>query len=149
MYNVYRVITRSPIIRFVQTAAEQGSLEGIQAMLKVVTEELESWGTLIWLAGPDSDANAGRGRLFVLGYWVRDPSVRVWHALNFDSATGFVLKSKRPMTITAKDERIAKPAPSLIADSKSLHFCLAPMVMEGGSEAVLEVYRTEDKTFRS
>src|ERR1039457_2547519 len=137
----------APIIRLVRTAAKQTTLEGIREMLRVVTEELHGWGTLVWVLAPGSDLAKGHGRLFVLAYWVGDEKIRVWHELTFDSMTASVLRSGRPEAIQLGDERIAKPTPRLITESNSKYFCLAPMTLEDGSSAVLEVYRVEDRPF--
>jgi len=137
----------NPIINLVRTANEQDSLQGIGEILKVITEELRGWGTLVWMAAPGSDVAAGEGRLFVLAYWVEDTAVRVWHELTFESMTGSVLRSGRAEAIDLEDKRIARPTPKMILDSNSRHFCLAPMRMEDGSPAVLEVYRVEDERF--
>src|ERR1035438_9696242 len=133
----------NPITRLVRTAAEQDSLQGIGGILAAVTEELKGWGTLIWMAAPGSDVAAGEGRLFVLAYWVKDPGIRVWHELTFKSMTGKVLRDRKAEAIDLNDDRIAKPTPQMIIDSGSRRFCLAPMRMEDGSPAVLEVYRVE------
>jgi signal transduction histidine kinase len=138
---------RGGIIRLVQTAAEQKTLEGVAEMLRVVTEELGGWGTLVWVASPGSDPVARKGRLFVQAYWVRDENVRVWHELTFDSMVGEVMKSQQPATARLGEERIGKSALRLLEESGSQHFCLAPMKMPDGSLAVLEVYRVEDRPF--
>jgi signal transduction histidine kinase len=137
---------RGSIIRLVQTAAAQVKLEGVTEMLRVVTEEMHGWGTLAWVVAPGSDIAAGKGRLFVPAYWI--PSdIRVWHELSFDSMIGVVLRSGRPEAISRDDDRIAKPMPQFIIQSKALHICLAPMKMLDGEQGVLEVYRTEDTPF--
>src|SRR5581483_5934951 len=136
-----------PIKRLVKTAAEQNTLDGISQMLRVVTEEMNAWGTLIWLAVPGSDIPAGKGRLFVLAYWVQDPKIRVWHELPFESMIGRVLQSGEAATIRIGDPRIVKPEPRLLPESESKHFCLAPFEMQDGSRGVLEVYRVEDNPF--
>lgn len=138
---------RGGIIRLVQTAAEQKTLEGVGEMLRVVTEELGGWGTLVWVASPGSDPVARKGRLFVQAYWVQDETIRVWHELTFDSMAGIVMRSQRPGTAQLGDERIGKSALRLLEESGSQHFCLAPMKMPDGSPAVLEVYRVEDRPF--
>ena len=122
----------NPITRLVRTAAEQDSLQGIGSILKAVTEELKGWGTLIWMAAPGSDVVAGEGRLFVLAYWVSDTSIRIWHELTFKSMIGYVLRTGEAEAINVTDDRIAKPMPQMIIDSKSTHLCLAPMRMEDG-----------------
>ena len=43
---------RGFVIRLVRTAAEQTKLEGIGEILRVVTEEMNAWGTLIWAIAP-------------------------------------------------------------------------------------------------
>src|ERR1039457_2120699 len=88
-------MNRDGIIRLVQTAAEQKALEGVEQMLRVVTEELGGWGTLVWVASPGSDPAARKGRLFVQAYWVRDKTIRVWHELPFDSVAGAVMRAPR------------------------------------------------------
>src|ERR1017187_4468890 len=138
---------RGGIIRLVQTAAEQKALEGVGQMLRVVTEELNGWGTLVWVASPGSDPVARHGRLFVQAYWVPDKTIRVWHELTFDSMAGEVMRSQRPEATRLGDERIGKSALRLLEESKSQHFCLAPMKMPDDSAAVLEVYRVEDRPF--
>src|ERR1039457_4590140 len=130
----------APITRLVRAAAAQDALQGIGSILRTITEELNGWGALIWMAAPGSDVPAGAGRIFVLAYWVLDSTIRVWHELPFKSMTGFVMRSGKAEAIDIDDERIAKPMPQMIIDSKSRHFCLAPMRMEDGSPAVLEMY---------
>jgi signal transduction histidine kinase len=137
----------SPITRLVRTAAAQDTLQGIGAILKAVTEELQGWGTLIWMAAPGSDIAAGEGRLFVLASWVSDPRIRVCHELTVDSMTWNVLRSDKAEAIDIADNRIARPMTQMNIDSDSKRFCLAPMRMEDGSRAVLEVYRVEDEPF--
>ena len=138
---------QSSVSRLVQTATDQTTLEGIREMLRVVTEELESWGAVIWTCSPGSDIERGKGRLFVLGYWIPDPTIQVWHELTFESMAGSVLKHNRPDSAALGDERIARPTPKFIEQSKTRQFCLAPMLMADGSHAVLEVYRAEDRCF--
>src|ERR1035437_5582735 len=104
----------SPIARLVRTAAEQDTLQGIGGILKAVTEELKGWGTLIWMAAPGSDVAPGGGRLFVLAYWVKDPSIQVWHELTFKSMIGKVLRAGKAEAIDVSDERIAQPMPQMI-----------------------------------
>ena len=134
--------SRDSVIRLVQTAAEQNTLEGIKEMLRVVTEEMKGWGALIWMASPGSDIQAGTGRLFVLGYWTPNNSIRVWHELPLDSSmTGWALKNNEPGPATLGDPRIATPTPRFIELSETTDFCVAPMRMVEGSSAVLEVYR--------
>ena len=58
-------------------------------------EYVDGWGTLLWMAAPGSDLATGTGRIFVLAYWVSDPSIRVWHDLPFKSMTGAVMRSRR------------------------------------------------------
>ena len=138
------------ILRLVQTAAIQNSLDGISELLRVVTESMESWGALLWLPVPGSDAKAGKGRLVVLAYWIPPEAaetLQVWHDLPFDSMTGHVLQTGRADKATFGDVRIAKPTPRFIEASGSRHFCLAPMKMTDGSDAVLEVYRQQDRAF--
>ena len=138
------------ILRLVQTAAIQNSLDGISALLRVVTESMESWGALLWLAVPGSEAKAGKGRLVVLAYWIPPEAaetLQVWHDLPFDSMTGRVLQTGCADKASLGDARIAKPTPRFIEKSESRHFCLAPMKMADGSAAVLEVYRGEDRSF--
>ena len=135
------------IRRLVQVAAEQRTLEGIREMLCVVTEEMNGWCTLILGASPGYDPQTAKGRLFVLAYWVPDPSARVWHEISLDSLAGCVLRTGRAEAAPVTDSRGAKPLPRLIVDSGSRYFCLAPMTMQDGSSAVLEVYRVEDKPF--
>jgi signal transduction histidine kinase len=137
---------RRSIIRLVQIAASQQRLEGVTEMLRVITEEMNGWGTLMWVVAPGSDVEAGRGRLFVPAYWI--PSdIRVWHELSFESMAGVVLRSGRPEAISLGDERIANPMPQFIIQSQARHFCLAPMIMPDGAPGVLEVYRKEDLPF--
>src|ERR1700730_16532665 len=108
----------SAIIRLVQTAAEQNSLEGITEMLRVVTEELEGWGTVIWMPAPGADIASGRGRLFVLAYWVSDKA-RVWHELPFQSMTGWVLQNRQAVAASVDDSRIARPKPEVLVASNT------------------------------
>src|ERR1017187_5616160 len=129
---------RGGIIRLVQTAAEQKALEGVGQMLRVVTEELNGWGTLVWVASPGSDPAVRKGRLFVQAYWVLDKTIRVWHELTFDSMAGEVMRSQRPEATRLGDERTGKSALRLHEESQSRHLCLAPMQMPDGSP---EVYR--------
>ena len=138
------------ILRLVQTAAAQNSLDGISELLRVVTESMESWGTLLWLPVPGSDAEAGKGRLVVLAYWIPPEAaetLQVWHDLPFDSMTGHVLQKRRAGKATFGDDRIDTPTSRFIEASGSRHFCLAPMKMTDGSDAVLGVYRREDRGF--
>ena len=128
-------------------AAEQRTLEGIREMLRVVTEEMNGWCTLILGASPGYDPQTSKGRLFVLAYWVPDPRARVWHEISLNSLAGRVLRTGRAEAAPVSDPREAKPLPRLIVVSGSRHFCLAPMTMQDGSSAVLEVYRVEDKPF--
>jgi len=104
-------------------------------------------GTLVWVASPESDPAARKGRLFVQAYWVRDKTIRVWHELPFDSVAGAVMRSQRPEATRLGDERTGKSSLRLLEESQSRHFCLAPMKMPDGSPAVLEVYRVEDRPF--
>jgi len=134
------------IIRLVQTAADQRKLDGVTEMLRVVTEEMNGWGTLVWVVAPGSDIQAGRGRLFVPAYWI-PTNIRVWHELSFQSMIGTVLRSGRPEAISLGDERITKPMPQFVIQSEARHFCLAPMKMPDDSPGVLEVYRREDQPF--
>ena len=128
-------------------AAEQRTLEGIREMLRVVTEEMNGWCTLILGASPGCDPETAKGRLFVLAYWVPDPSVRVWHEISLNSLAGCVLRTGRAEAAPVTDPRGVKPLPRLAVESGSRYFCLAPMTMQDGSSAVLEVYRVEDKPF--
>ncbi|MGA2742444.1 MAG: ATP-binding protein [Bryobacteraceae bacterium] len=134
------------IIRLVQTAADQQKLEGVTEMLRVITDEMKGWGTLVWLVAPGSNIETGEGRLFVPAYWI-PTDIRVWHELSFESMTGAVLRSGRPEAISLGDERITKPLPQFAIQSEARHFCLAPMTMPDGARGVLEVYRKEDRGF--
>lgn len=138
---------RGPVVRLVQEAARQTTLAGISELLRVVTEELDSWCALIWMATPGSDPALGHGRLFVLGYWVPDPKIRVWHELNFQSMAGSVLRENKTDRASLGDDRIAKPTPKFLQESKATQLCLAPMEMADGSAAVLEVYRVHNRPF--
>jgi signal transduction histidine kinase len=135
------------IRRLVRVAAEQRTLEGIREMLRVVTEEMNGWCTLILGASPGYDAQIPKGRLFVLAYWVPDERTRVWHEISLESLAGCVLHTGRAEAAALTDPRGVKPLPRLIVDSGSRYFCLAPMTMQDGSSAVLEVYRVENKPF--
>jgi signal transduction histidine kinase len=136
------------IIRLVQTAAEQTHLEGVTEMLRVVTEQMNAWGTLMWLAAPGADIPAGKGRLFVPAYWIpQKEEIRVWHELSFDSMVGTVLRSGRPEAISVAEPRIVSHPPKFITESEAHYVCLAPMKMPDGSDGVLEVYRREDQAF--
>jgi signal transduction histidine kinase len=138
---------RSSIIRLVRTAAEQKTLAGTSEMLRVVTEEMDGWCSLVWVAAPGSDLEAGSGRLFVLAYWVPNPEIRVWHELPFASMTGQVLRSGRPERVSLDDPRLMSPVPQFVDRYRSRHFCLAPMKLSDGTSAVLEVYRQADQPF--
>jgi len=134
------------IIRLVQVAAVQHRLEGITEMLRVVSEQMGGWGTLLWLTAPGSNIQAGTGRLFVAAYWL--PSdIRVWHELNFDSMVGAVLRSGEAAAIGCDDPRVAAPAPRFMRQSEARYICLAPMKMPDDAPGVLEVYRREDRPF--
>jgi signal transduction histidine kinase len=135
------------IIRLVQTAAEQHRLEGVTEMLRVVTEQMNAWGTLVWLVAPGADIQAGKGRLFVPAYWIPQKDIRVWHELSFDSMVGTVLRSGKPEAISVEDPRIVNPKPKFITESEARYICLAPMKMPDGSDGVLEVYRRADQPF--
>ena len=137
----------SPIIRLVKTASEQKSLEGISELLRVVTNELNGWGTLIWIPAPGASITAGQGRIFVLAYWLTKSDVRIWHELKFKSLVGIVLQTRRPVMARADDPRIAQPEPEIVRDSGKHCGCLVPMTMADGTEAVLEVYRSQDEPF--
>ncbi|HVN04734.1 MAG TPA: HAMP domain-containing sensor histidine kinase [Bryobacteraceae bacterium] len=134
------------IIRLVQAAAVQHRLEGITEMLRVVTEQMGGWGTLLWLTAPGSDIEAGTGRLFVAAYWI-PAEIRVWHELSFDSMVGAVVRSGQPAAIGCDDPRVAAPAPKFMRQSQALYMCLAPIKMPDDSPGVLEVYRREDQCF--
>ena len=138
---------RESLDRLVQTAAEQTTLEGIASMLQVISEELDAWGAVIWMASPGSDVVAGTGRLFVLGFWVTDPTIPVWHELTFQSLAGWVLQHGKPSQATLGDARVASPTPRFITQSETRQFGLAPMKMADGSPAVLELYRRGDQVF--
>jgi hypothetical protein len=135
------------IRRLVQVAAEQRTLEGIREMLRVVTEEMNGWCTLILGASPGYNPQTAKGRLFVLAYWVPDPRARVWHEISLNSLAGRVLRTGRAEAAPVTGPLGAKPLPHLIVESGSRYFCLAPMTMQDGSSAVLEVYRVDDKPF--
>jgi signal transduction histidine kinase len=135
------------IIRLVQTAAEQTHLEGVTEMLRVVTEQMNAWGTLVWLVAPGADIQAGKGRLFVPAYWIPQKDIRVWHELSFDSMVGTVLRLGRPEAISVADPRIVSPKPKFITESEARYICLAPMKMPDGSDGVLEVYRRDELPF--
>src|SRR4051812_1617517 len=120
----------SHVTRLVKTASAQKKLSGIHEMLRVVAEELKAWGALIWMTSPGANPETGHGRLFVLADWVTDTNLRPWHTLGFQSAVGWTLRAGVATPMSLGDERLAEPVPEFIRRSGSLHFCLAPMIMQ-------------------
>lgn len=138
----------TPLIRLIQTAADQKTLQGIGNILREVTDIMSAWGTLMWMPSPGSDLASGKGRLFVLAYWTQDQSINVWHEIPLEnSVAGLVLRQGRPEQVPLDDPRASRPVPGVVEQADIKRFALAPMTMSDGTKAVLEIFRQEDEPF--